>query len=146
MYSKWTVIPTILTAVLCVLMALVPSASGECCAATSISYRLPIESKKQCEDYGGWCDNYRRRQCLVYLCGSLHKPTPCCGRGRCNLFCCNCNDGCWYRNGFAANDFRDEYRNELSEINKQLKVLLLYRHRVKKLKSEKIYLCLQLNL
>lgn len=27
-------------------------------------------------------------------CDDCSDPTPCCGRGPCNAFCCNCDDGC----------------------------------------------------
>jgi hypothetical protein len=27
-------------------------------------------------------------------CGDDTKPTPCCGYGGCNIFCCNCDGGC----------------------------------------------------
>ncbi|KAI6081919.1 hypothetical protein F4821DRAFT_264480 [Hypoxylon rubiginosum] len=28
-------------------------------------------------------------------CAGGHEPTPCCGKGSCNLFCCACKNGCW---------------------------------------------------
>ncbi len=27
-------------------------------------------------------------------CGDGSRGTPCCGQGRCNIFCCNCDGGC----------------------------------------------------
>ena len=44
--------------------------------------------------------------CRVNSCGTCcddwTKGTPCCGRGRCNIFCCNCDGGC--RKGKRSND------------------------------------------
>jgi hypothetical protein len=31
---------------------------------------------------------------LATKCGDDTKPTPCCGYGKCNVFCCNCDGGC----------------------------------------------------
>ncbi|XP_066267366.1 uncharacterized protein [Branchiostoma lanceolatum] len=31
--------------------------------------------------------------CTKY-CGDGTEPTPCCGHGKCNIFCCNCDGGC----------------------------------------------------
>ena len=32
---------------------------------------------------------------LIGRCTDREPSTPCCGRGRCNAFCCNCAGGCW---------------------------------------------------
>ncbi|KZS90643.1 hypothetical protein SISNIDRAFT_488219 [Sistotremastrum niveocremeum HHB9708] len=38
------------------------------------------------------CDNSQA------LCADCTQTTPCCGYGKCNIFCCNCDGGC--RKGF----------------------------------------------
>ena len=31
---------------------------------------------------------------LALACCKQDKITSCCGKGKCNIFCCNCDDGC----------------------------------------------------
>jgi hypothetical protein len=55
------------------LVALAPSAKADCCNAGTR------------DDDGG---------SHTGLCADFTKPTPCCGVGACNAFCCNCDGGC----------------------------------------------------
>lgn len=103
----WTLLFTILTT----LLMLVPTASGECCHLSTITFNLREGVNEPCPYFEDAFPVYNKRRCYVKLCGSLKKPTPCCGRGKCNIFCCNCDNGCHYRNKakFIIEDFGKFY-------------------------------------
>jgi len=67
-------------------------ASSDCCGSTFVLFK--INPKEQCKHYLESTRYYWANACHNYLCGDLTKPTPCCGVGKCNIFCCNCDDGC----------------------------------------------------
>lgn len=105
---------TILTVVLSAKLAL--QVSGECCYATSLSFHISAESKKRCLDFKNAYPFINVKICAVDLCGSLKKPTPCCGRGNCNIFCCNCDNGCHHRNDYVVEDFSQTYEKWVSNV------------------------------
>lgn len=59
----------VLILVFVVTVLMVGETSAVCCQSQGGTY-----SPKTCRDGTG--------------------PTPCCGRGKCNIFCCNCDGGC----------------------------------------------------
>lgn len=118
MCCKMAMFLTILIVVLSVLLCLVPSASGFCCKGTTIIYRIARNSKKTCDSFGGINEDIKKKTCRAHLCGTLHRPTPCCARRKpCNWFCCNCDDECWYRNDFVVNDFGNTYMTQLTILS-----------------------------
>lgn len=116
MISKWTLHISIFTVLLVILLELVPTASGDCCTSTKISYRLQPQSKWNCEYFGGQMTDKKKKTCTAALCGSMHTPTPCCGRQSCNIFCCNCDSGCHSRNHLVFKDFIKQYGKFVDNI------------------------------
>jgi hypothetical protein len=66
----------VLSTVAC-LLAFTSMAIADCCSASSTC--SPMEAW-----LGGDCPA---------SCDDGTKPTPCCGKGECNAFCCNCDNG-----------------------------------------------------
>jgi hypothetical protein len=60
-------------------ITLLPSVMADCCKA------------------GLLCDPYPKK-----CCSDGTKPTPCCGYGGCNIFCCACSGGCRKRSQFNS--------------------------------------------
>lgn len=70
---------------------------SECCHATV--YTFEKTNKSNCKDYGGALKRIsfvtRSNQCVVRICGNgLKTRSFYCGIGSCNLFGCNCDNGC----------------------------------------------------
>lgn len=104
MFCKWSLLFTILTVLLAKLV------SGVCCRSTVIAFRIDNKYNVYCSYFEeGKRVNFNRRHCTTTLCGGLLHPTPCCGRGSCNIFCCNCDNGCHDRNSRVLIDFRSKY-------------------------------------
>jgi hypothetical protein len=62
-------------AIVVVALQLATTVDAECCSAT-----MDVE-------YIGFGQ-------MPSKCGDNTEPTPCCGYGPCNIFCCNCDGGC----------------------------------------------------
>lgn len=97
MFCKCSLLVFLLSVVLCAVLELVPPVSGECCNPYEVGFFIKPKSKKQCSDFYHALITWDEKKCRANLCGNEHPPTPCCGRGPCNWFCCNCDDGCHYR-------------------------------------------------
>lgn len=105
MFCKSWLLLTILIVLLFVILV-----SGACCPSTAIAFRIENVYNVYCSYFkGGKRVNFNPRFCTTTLCGGLTYPTPCCGRGTCNIFCCNCDRGCHNRNTHVLVDFRSNY-------------------------------------
>ncbi|XP_078595017.1 uncharacterized protein LOC144872581 [Branchiostoma floridae x Branchiostoma japonicum] len=94
-----------LSALLMVLM--VDPADSVCCG-----------SIKTCT--GSWW----RRRCYNRCGDGTRQPTPCCGYGKCNIFCCNCDDGCRRSKRMVADDEVDTDIERVAEEARGLLELL----------------------
>ena len=45
------------------------------------------------------CCHCTSKSCCRASCGFANGALGCCGKGPCNIFCCNCDDGCYYKTG-----------------------------------------------
>lgn len=119
MFGKCSLLVLISSVVLCVVLVLMPPVSGDCCGATKFKFTIRPESKKQCVELDHAKMTYATNKCMIELCGNQHPPTPCCGRGPCNMFCCNCDGGCHYRNHplQVMDDFRLKYEKHVTNVH-----------------------------
>lgn len=69
------------------------SGNAHCC--NMAMYSFTINSMSKCSDFPKAVGIIGSSTCTVGLCGDGKFPGPCCGVGRCNIFCCNCDQGCW---------------------------------------------------
>lgn len=101
------------------LLAWQQQCQAECCKSTDITFTPVNRTAKKCSDYpnGSKASFFRRAECETSLCGNLLKPTPCCGVGNCNIFCCNCNNGCLGEPGkTVVEELKERYVGELRNI------------------------------
>ncbi|KAH8351299.1 hypothetical protein KR084_003032 [Drosophila pseudotakahashii] len=72
-------------------LALVNESIGECCTShEEVTFRLENGS---CGDVGG--SGYNPHNCKIKICADgVAKLGAYCGRGSCNIFGCNCDNGC----------------------------------------------------
>lgn len=54
-------------------------------------------------------------------CNDGSNGTPCCGKGSCNIFCCNCDGGCW-----PSKDRRRRDENSIPEETNSTLILSQY--------------------
>lgn len=79
---------------------------AECCHSTKLFFDKPKEHKCK-EIYGA---QQRNDFCRINVCrdGRAHDGNYC-GRGTCNIFGCNCNNGCYGDNGNPLDNFKKIY-------------------------------------
>lgn len=107
MRCMWNLLFTILTVVLCAVPA-----RGDCCRSVTVYFSIYEQSKLQCKDFKhSVYDGLDLRSCHVKFCGDQTYPTPCCGRGSCNIFCCNCDRGCHPGLLRSASDFAKRFKD-----------------------------------
>ncbi|XP_043473974.1 protein Diedel-like [Leptopilina heterotoma] len=97
---------------------------AECCLTTTISFR---SLERNCLDFGGfnavrpsqWTeDNFLRLLCKIDICDDGRPVTEgaYCGNGPCNIFGCNCDNGC--RKGENQLElFKDIYKSDIKWAN-----------------------------
>lgn len=93
--------------------------NAECCRPTSVSFDPINITSTKCSDYPGGkkAAFWTLAECETNLCGNLLSPSPCCGVGNCNVFCCNCNLGCLGEVGKSVlTEFKDKYSLTLKNI------------------------------
>ncbi|XP_066283139.1 uncharacterized protein [Branchiostoma lanceolatum] len=106
-----------LSALLMVLM--VDQAESVCCHAT-----------ERC--FGGWWN----RKCNHYCKDGTRQHTPCCGYGRCNIFCCNCDGGCRRSKREVAKEYAlpgrglgdNDVDNDMARVEEEARGLLELLH------------------
>ncbi|XP_034472592.1 uncharacterized protein LOC117780250 [Drosophila innubila] len=64
-----------------------------CCTFTYVRFGVPPK-EVACKNYLDSTRFFWTDSCYNFFCGNLTTPTPCCGVGNCNIFCCNCDGGC----------------------------------------------------
>ncbi|KAL7741417.1 hypothetical protein ACLKA6_000745 [Drosophila palustris] len=110
--------------ILFLLLALQPwrMADGECCYHTYA--RFGVQPNDNCGNYNGSTSYWWSDSCWNRFCGNLEKPTPCCGVGSCNIFCCNCDFGC--KKGNVAENLLRKFGTNITMIKPDLgKVVLV---------------------
>lgn len=102
-----------------VLLAWQQQCNAECCTSTGIDFDPVNRTANKCSDYPGGKEApfYKRAECETNLCGNLLTPSPCCGVGNCNIFCCNCDLGCLGEPGkTVVEEFKERYVGELKNV------------------------------
>lgn len=91
---KPTIVCILLSFFLVVMLFSTVPVSGECCYAEwkDFTRRALLDGVDDASDSVGMVD--RRRKRSGYYCEDGSEGTPCCGQGSCNMFCCDCDDGC----------------------------------------------------
>ena len=79
-------IKRIILAFALVLLVWLEATEGTCCGVWE--HRCPVKGRG--DDLSKKCKLYTYTACGD---GKYH-DSPCCGRGSCNIFCCNCDGGC----------------------------------------------------
>lgn len=123
MFGECSVVFKILIVMLCAGLVMVPRANGICCRSTEFTFQIRDFSNLPCSSFegaGGY--NYIKRICFLNLCGSFRWPTPCCGRGPCNIFCCNCDNGCHRNNSHVRRDFVRKHYKLVTDVRLLAKV------------------------
>lgn len=79
-----------------VISSIIICVKSECCGKYKLGYTVYSYRRHQgeCGDIDG-SDYYADRGCFIDVCydGKPH-PGAYCGQGSCNIFGCNCDDGC----------------------------------------------------
>ncbi|XP_030561522.1 uncharacterized protein LOC115763199 [Drosophila novamexicana] len=96
-------------------------ANGACCRSTSMTYFLKNSDSTSCVDIAGGSQvhYWNKDECQAKVCNDLSSSTPCCGVGKCNFFCCNCNRGCRKAKITVLDDFKAEYGHKTEFTHQQ---------------------------
>nr|WDQ26743.1 venom peptide [Acharia stimulea] len=96
------------------------SVVGECCHRSILKFRLAEHAPPECEHYEGAIRSFRQDGlgtiCRNRVCGDGRRVTEgiFCGVGPCNIFGCNCDDGC--RGSNATEEFKKIYGDHVKEV------------------------------
>lgn len=96
--------------------------NAQCCKPYLVSFKTINEN---CEFFGAYNDFYQStiglrsdnsKQCVIRLCGNgeLISERNYCGKGFCNRFGCNCNEGCI--EGNAVTNFQTLHENDVYNV------------------------------
>uniref|UniRef100_T1GZE7 Protein Diedel-like n=1 Tax=Megaselia scalaris TaxID=36166 RepID=T1GZE7_MEGSC len=90
-----------------ILLGFLFQVKADCCRRTRVSFKLNDPINDSCRNYDAdlaampphFVDTeilQQHRRCEIQVCGDGEKPGEgiYCGIGACNLFGCNCDDGC----------------------------------------------------
>lgn len=106
--------------IICSLIALLPTiVLSECCHTREILFKTN-NINKYCNEFGGFDTTLPRltqgRACVANVCGNgkLEPGKMYCGLGLCNIFGCNCDNGCI--RGDFTNEFKGIYGDQIDII------------------------------
>lgn len=91
---------------------------GDCCHKTNIIYKLKSGGCDRIK--GGARDPYKR--CIIAVCNDgVYHDYFYCGKGPCNIFGCNCDDGCIHGGSKSAlENFKEKYGHMLVGAHSRL--------------------------
>ncbi|XP_034472629.1 protein Diedel-like [Drosophila innubila] len=108
------------------LVAMQPWRTGdtECCTGTYT--RFGIKPKDDCNNYAESNHLWFTDSCWKWFCGNLTAPSPCCGVGSCNIFCCNCDDGCI--RGSVVGQLMERFGSNITMITPEPKKPIIFKY------------------